>query len=153
MRIDGRMWSVLPTAALIGTLSGSLAQADILAVTNLDDDGPGSLRQTIANASPGDTILFAVVGTIVLTGGDLVIDKNLVIQGLGQELIGVSGGGSSRVLDIVAGNVSISDLTIHDDDSSQEGGGIRNQGVLTLRHVMIERNMAENGGGVWNTGR
>ena len=121
-----RLVSVLRAAALIGTLSGSPTQADILAVTNLDDDGSGSLPQTISDSTPGDTILFAVIGTIVLTSGELVIDKGLVIHGLGQELISITGGDISRVLDISAGNVSISALTMHNGDTIEEGGGIRN---------------------------
>jgi hypothetical protein len=32
-------------------------------VTNLDDGGPGSLRDEIATAQPGDTISFSVQGT------------------------------------------------------------------------------------------
>jgi hypothetical protein len=35
------------------------AGAATLTVTNLADNGPGSLRQLIADASPGDTLDFA----------------------------------------------------------------------------------------------
>src|SRR5262245_3455413 len=51
-----------------------------LTVLNTADSGPGSLRQAIATASPGDTIDFApnLSGkTIVLTSGQLVVSKDL----------------------------------------------------------------------------
>ena len=48
-------------------------------------DGDVSLRDAIANAASGETINFSVTGTINLTGlGDLVINKNLTINGPGR---------------------------------------------------------------------
>ena len=43
-------------------------------VTNTDDSGPGSLRQTIAAAGPGDTIGFVLTypATITLISGELL---------------------------------------------------------------------------------
>ncbi|NIP96856.1 MAG: hypothetical protein GWO24_26825, partial [Akkermansiaceae bacterium] len=52
-------------------------------VTSTGDSGPGSLRGEIAAAAPGDTITFdsSLAGaTITLTGGELTIDKDLVIE-------------------------------------------------------------------------
>ena len=47
------------------------ARADTITVTNTNDSGPGSLRQALADANSGDTINFAVTGTIGLTTGEL----------------------------------------------------------------------------------
>src|ERR1043165_3366196 len=52
------------------------ADAAMLVVTNLADHGPGTLRQFITNSAPGDTIAFATNGTITLTTGELLIDKD-----------------------------------------------------------------------------
>ena len=52
---------------------GSVVHGATLTVTNLNDTGAGSLRQAIADASPGDTIDFAVTGTITLTSGQLTM--------------------------------------------------------------------------------
>jgi hypothetical protein len=44
-------------------------------VTTTDDDGPGSLRDAIANAAAGETIDFATGSTITLTSGEVLIDN------------------------------------------------------------------------------
>ena len=64
-------------------------QATTITVTNTNDSGPGSLRQALANASDGDTINFAVTGTIGLTSGQLLVDKNVTISGPGTAILNV----------------------------------------------------------------
>lgn len=66
-------------------------------VTNTDDSGPGSLRQALADANDGDTINFAVAGTIGLTSGELLVDKSITISGPGAENLAVNGNAKSRV--------------------------------------------------------
>ena len=72
----------VPLTAL-ALLLPSPATAATHTVTNLADSGPGSLRQTIATASASDFITFATNGTITLTSGELLIEKNLNIIGPG----------------------------------------------------------------------
>ena len=60
----------------------------LFTVTNLDDEGPGSLRQAVLDAngnSGADAIDFAsgLTGTIGLTGGQLTITDALAIDGPG----------------------------------------------------------------------
>ena len=72
-----------------------------LTVTSGADSGPGSLRQAIADAAPGDTIVFAKnVHNITLTSGELDITKNLDIEGPGSNKLTISGNDHSRVFDI-----------------------------------------------------
>src|SRR5207247_10588126 len=87
-------------SALLSTSTGSSTSAPTLTATNTpaatitvtssNDNGPGSLRQAILDASPGDTINFAPsVTTVTLTSGELVIDKNLTITGPGANRLTV----------------------------------------------------------------
>src|SRR6516165_1092122 len=84
-------------------------------VMNLNDSGPGSLRDAIATTPPGGTVDFqpGLSGTIPLTTGQLNLTGDLTITGPGASVIAVSGPGLSRVLAIAAGvTASISGLSI-----------------------------------------
>ena len=125
-----------------------------LTVSNSLDTGPGSLRQAIvlANTTPGpDTIIFAkTVHKITLTGGELVIADDLQIQGPGSNKLTISGNQSSRVFRVDLGATStITGLTIADGLAGgtapglpSSGGGLLNQGSLTLDDVVVNGNRA-----------
>ena len=75
----------------------------------------GTLRSVIANSLAGDTIVFnsGLSGTISLTnGGQLLINKDITLQGPGAKLITISGNSSNRVFNITNANVNLSGLTI-----------------------------------------
>jgi hypothetical protein len=100
-------------------LSATDMPAATVTVTNGNDSGPGSLRQAIIDASPGDTINFApTLTTVTLTSGELVIDKNLTITGPGANRLTVTTKPpdfvSFRVFNISSSTatVSISGMTI-----------------------------------------
>jgi len=65
--------------------------ATTISVTNKNDSGPGSLRRALAIANNGDTITFAVTGTITLTSGGLLIGKNVAISGPGNDRLSIDG--------------------------------------------------------------
>lgn len=120
-------------------------------VTTLSDGVgvTGTLRQRISIASPGDTIIFqaGLSGPISLIN-QIVIDKNLSINGPGADVIRVSGLNSWRVFNIQAGNVQISGLRITQGFASGAGGGVLvDGGNLTLNNCQINGNDAESGGG------
>jgi hypothetical protein len=132
-------------------------QATTITVTNTNDSGPGSLRQALADASDGDTIDFAVTGTIGLTTGELLVVKNITISGPGAENLAVNGNAKSRVFHLTGGNVTISGLTITNGDASGNplgGGGIYNDySTLTVNNSTISGNLAGQGGGICNDGQ
>ena len=84
-------------------------------VENLNDAGPGSLRQAIlqANANPGaDTVAFArgLRGTIALSSQLLITDR-LSILGPGADALTVSGGTTTRVFGVLPAALAANPLT------------------------------------------
>ena len=127
-----------------------------LTVTTPLDEVTGSLRNIISRAHAGDTITFArSVHNITLTGGELVINlppslAPLDIEGRGPKKLAISGNDESRVFDIQSGTVTIAGLTIADGLADGNapiihslGGGILNEGDLTLNHVVVSHNLVE----------
>lgn len=148
---------LLALSGLVG-LMNDLGQAAALpsatfVVTNVNDSGPGSLRQALleANATMGaDVIEITAVGVISLLSPLPVITEALTIQGPGADLLAVDGGGNWRVLDSTAVPITLSDLTIQRGNvsgASANGGGIRSMGSLTLINVAVLSNTAQNHGG------
>jgi hypothetical protein len=95
-----------------------------------------------------------------LTAGQLTLaDKaTTTINGPGANLLAVSGGGNSRVLELYGGSAAISGLTITGGRATyipngrvESGGGIYNiKGTLNLSHVTVSGNSAEGeGGGIY----
>ena len=130
-------------------------------VTTNADDGPGSLRQGIAdaNANPGpDLIMFShVSGTISLTSALPTVSDSLAIQGPGADLLTVSGNGLVRVFELLSGTTNtISALTIADGLAplNANGGGICNSGTLFIASCKIVNNRTYGGfgGGIYSAG-
>jgi hypothetical protein len=128
-------------------------------VTNLNDNGDGSLRQAIDDSdnTPGANEIDFVIGlngTITLTSGQLTIANNdVAIVGPGESVVTVSGNNVGAVLD-VASNVtaSLTGLTISSGKTYSEGGGIYNDGKLAISNSIIASSSAYRGGGILNNG-
>src|SRR5262245_39194593 len=117
-------------------------QAATITVTNTNDSGTGSLRQAIADAVNGDTIEFGVTGTINLTTGELLVNKNVTLNGPGSDHLVVDGNHASRVFHVAGGvTATIAGLAITNGSASDWGGGIHNdQSVLTVNNCNIVGN-------------
>lgn len=92
-------WLQCLTLICAAVASTRSVQAATLIVTTTADSGQGSLRDTIAAASDGDTIQFDTMlnGQIItLTGAELVIDKDITISGPGPSMLAVSRGSNGR---------------------------------------------------------
>jgi CSLREA domain-containing protein len=116
------------------------ALATTRTVTNLDDSGSGSLRDAIAASGSGDTINFAVTGTIVLTSASLNVNHNLTISGPGADSLTIKRQSTSdfRIFYFDNGTWTLSDVTISGGFDSVTGGGIYNgNGNLTVNNCVI----------------
>jgi predicted outer membrane repeat protein len=130
-----------------------------LTVTNNQDFVAGSLRAEIAAANSGDTIQFApsLSGqTIMLLNSELVINKNLTIQGPSapNSPVTISGGLRTRIFEVDGAqtNVALSNLNLIDGTGyarnaasagaiDSEGGAIWNGGMLTITGCNLNHNV------------
>lgn len=156
---------------VITALAGNAAVFTVTTTLDNQSDGCGSgqctLREAItdANNAPGsDVINFqaGLTGTILLTGGHLLITSDITINGPGARVLSVSGNNSSRVFVVFGSNAvaNISGLNITNGNAQPilfgatligDGGGILNTagGTLNLTEVHISGNSATSlGGGV-----
>jgi hypothetical protein len=128
-----------------------------LVVSNTNDSGVSSLRQSLIDAAPIDTISFAsgVVGTIALTSGELLIGKSATISGPTAAGVTVSGNNASRVFHITAGTTAISRLTIANGNTAGPGSGFFSEtgSTLVLSNCTVSGNVSgDSGGGIGNNG-
>ena len=179
-----KVWAALLMAALAAgmlmtaVLAGP-AQAATLTVTTAADeqntDGQCSLREAIENANRNnqsgsadcpagvgeDTINFQPSlspATITLGSQQLTIadSAGLIIDG-GSANITVSGNNAVRVFDVlfVDAKLTLNNLTVANGRGAG-GGGIANQGTLTVTNSTLSGNNANvgiaSGGGIWNYG-
>src|SRR6202167_792570 len=149
---------------LMALFSASPASAFLtFTVSNTNDSGAGSLRQAILDANAADSaesvITFTtaggptVTGTITLTSGVLEIQHPVNIAGPGASSLAISGDKSSVIFLVDSGaTVFISGLTIENGNMTGDGGGIDNNGTLTLTNSIVSSNSATDGGGIANFG-
>lgn len=132
------------------------SQAATTLVTNTNDSGAGSLRQTIADATANTVIGFAPAlsgATIVLTSGPLALNTILTIDGSTLAVaLTVSGNQTQGIFTLSNSSViTLTRLTLSNGKSNY-GGAIYNGGTLTLDRVTLSANQSLNGGALYNVG-
>jgi len=135
-------------------------QAATLVVTNTNDSGPGSLRDTVALAAENDQVTFdeALSGTtILLSSGEVVINKSLEIVGRGAQLTTISAAEPgefppTRVFTVSLGVfVKLSGMTLTLEHSNR--GGIYTEGNLRVTDSVVTAAYdLQRGGAIYNAG-
>src|SRR5690606_17378427 len=147
--------------ALAGASGPGRVHAATFVVKNLNDAGPGSLRQAILDANAagsvggGHRIVFSgdgEEGTIYLVSPLPAIQVDVEIEGPGAHSVAVSATNDTgntpvmcgcRVFEINAGSaVKLEGLTIKGGYVTGNGGGILNEGDLTLLRSVVRDNEA-----------
>jgi CSLREA domain-containing protein len=138
-----------------------------LRITSTADNLNGAtLREAIREAHDGDTIVFQIptsdagyngaTGTYTIPLVDeLLITKGMTIDGTGSKIVVMRSTAANtpkfHIFHITAGTVNISNLTITNGFGSPTdpgGGGIHNEGNLTVRNCTITGNAdSQNGSG------
>jgi len=166
------MKKALTVVSIITVLLSSFTiYAASIEVNSADDDPTGgntfcTLREAINNAnddsdttagdctsgSGTDTIIFSNDFTITLSTTLPQITTTIIIDGTGHTTT-VAGDNSSKCFDVEAsGDLTINLLTIVNGNGGPTGGGIDNDGTLTVTDSTISNSVAGSGGGIYNTG-
>ena len=123
----------------------------------LDDGSAGTLRWAVgqANANPGpDSIDFQVSGTVLLSGQlPAFTDAATTTVTAPSGGITLDAHGASSIIFVQRGaSVGLTGLTLVHGSSGSQGGGVFNEGTLSLTDCTISGNTAAGfGGGVYNT--
>jgi hypothetical protein len=122
-RAVGRWVGIVLGALLFALAAPALASATTLSVTTSTDNVQGSLRDVIASAQDGDTVVIEPGVEPMLTAGPIAINgnpvNNLTIDGQGPRATTITGDGTSSLFQLnINGTVSIAGVTM-----TQGGGG------------------------------
>ena len=142
------------------TIAKGNRPADVITVTNTNDNGPGSLRQALDDANDGDTINFdaSLKGQMIaLTSGELVIDKSITITGPGSDQLTVGlhiPQYHFRVFHVMATpTVTIEGLRIGPSLFFYGCGILNDQATLTINNCAVTGNDGQTlGAGISNGG-
>ncbi|MCC5479874.1 hypothetical protein [Streptomyces barringtoniae] len=153
MRADRALWrwwvratTVIASAGavavgLLGTSPVAVAQPTMVDC----DANPGALQPALIAAAPGATL--RVRGTCI---GNFTLAKTVTLVGLRNAVL--DGNHAGTTVDVRAGvQATLRNLVIT-DGSATLGGGILNDGSLTLTRSTVQNNTAFRGGGIISTG-
>ncbi|MDG9924668.1 MULTISPECIES: choice-of-anchor Q domain-containing protein [unclassified Pseudomonas] len=178
--------SALACASVFALSDVVLAQD--LKVNRFNDEFDGicdshcSLRDAVAasNLLGGDNRILLPVGTYTLAlppdygeegevydedqnlNGDLdVLAGSLTLVGTDSRDSIIDGGAVDRLFEVEAGAaLTVSDLTLRNGETSEDGGAIENRGQLTVRHSLLTQNRCrypwggeQSGGAIFSSGQ
>lgn len=153
--------ATLTVGGVLSTFSVTTkSEPPTIVVTNLNDSGPGSLRQAILDAGNGMRIVFGaeLSGQLTLTS-QVLVDKTVEIYGSGTDVITISGNRQSRLFFVAPAAgvrsiaVTLKHLTLAEGEvrEGEDGNGgaiLAERGVtLRLQGVVVRDNTADAAGG------
>jgi CSLREA domain-containing protein len=169
LTIDQRGFPLNAANCSNGGVDAGAVQTNYVTVNTLTDANDGnctsaacSLRDAImlGNSNGTADIVFSssVTGTILLGTSLPGLSGQINVMGPGATKLTVSGGGSTAVGSIFTVNsgaqLSLLGLTIANGNSNEPGGGISNNGVLTVTNSSFNDNSSpgDEGGAINNSG-
>src|SRR4249919_3103303 len=132
-------------AVFAGCLAGAATPSSAATETAVDC-GAGANLQAAINAAPKGAILD-ISGTC---RGTFTVGKKLVLRGVAGAVLDAQGAGTT--LTVSAGTVRVTKLTVTGGEGEDGGGGIQNEGTLTLVRVTVQANDNGDAGGILNDG-
>ena len=151
--------ATLSVTAFAGPVAG--ATTDLVTNCSGSVSDPGSLPYEVANASSGDVITFAVAcpattgQPLIALSTTIAVATNLTIDGPGANALAVgdTGGGVFSVAGGVTATISGFTIRGNAPAGTVGGGGIVNDGTLTLTDsILPDDNSGFDGGGIYNAG-
>ncbi|MEO0539489.1 MAG: CHAT domain-containing protein [Cyanobacteria bacterium P01_A01_bin.105] len=137
---------------------------------NLTSAGTLTLGLNQVNPQPGVTTaavgnVLELIGTVrgerivdlgpgTYTGGTILIDRDVTVRGAGRDFTQLVGDGTYRLLEVLPGVTATLEGLGFVQGRASLGGGLLNEGTLTLNNSLLENNQATvNGGGLYNRGQ
>ena len=160
-----RLWSLLALLLATAVLPGLAQAADITvdgttctlaeAITAANNDNADS--NGCVDGSGNDTITLQV--DVTLAAALPQITSNITIEGGGHFISGNNDTAVGSVLTVGSGaDLTLNETTVKEGNKDGNGGGIYNQGTVTLTNSTVSGNMAFSssiwpfGGGIYNEG-
>ncbi len=167
MRCFVGFWCIASVGALLGAgCGGAGSSPEVECVANVCPCSEGGIRAAIAEGV-GPYTFDCDGSTTVTTGREIVIDHDVTLDGGGN--LTVDGNQRHRVFSVLASvTVELIAITVANGRQTEEhGGGIRNEGTLTLTSSTVSVSSAgrdsgcrtddqallcSEGGAIWNAG-
>jgi len=152
VRISGAGTTRL-TITNVGFADAGSYQLRVLGPAGVTNSSPAQLTfigplQAQINAAATGAVVNLSPGVYTET---LVLDRNITLNGQWWDKPVLSGGYVGTALRVLPGaNVTLRGVAIRYGSTSGAGGGILNEGTLTLDHCLVADNAAATGGGIAN---
>ena len=158
--VNHRGVGLLLIGILLGLIPAQAAHADTISVCDSGCDFT-TIQAAVDDPSTVAGDVIQVFDAVHVEQG-IAVTKDVTIQGQGAgsttvEAHETPGSATDRVFHVAGGvSVTIKDVTIRHGNPTEcpmYGGGITNEGVLTLENVVVSDNTAKSGGGIVNQGK